>query len=345
MSELLTSVVVPCYNARPFIAETLESVLAQTYPAVEIVVVDDASTDGSWEIVQGFGDRVTAVRLAKNQGGSHARNGGASLARGDFLMFLDADDLIAPDTIAHLVRAVRDRPESLAICRWQRLKIIAGEWVKVPTEVAFPVPGADPLRGWLEGSWVPPCAVLWRRDVYDRTGGWDESLTYNDDGDLMMRGFMQGVQLVAADGGEAWYRFHGVARVSVGTDLFAEAKVRSGMRVLDKLMHRLEEKGQLTEYAVPLGTSFQWLAMLGFQHGHPELARESLALGRRLAGRRLVSATLAGRVLELLVGLEEKERIAQVLGRAGAVTRRRRNVLQRAQTVERITSADEGVLR
>ncbi|MDP9348276.1 MAG: glycosyltransferase, partial [Gemmatimonadota bacterium] len=164
----LVSVITPCYNAEPFVGETIRSVLAQTHPAVEHVLVDDASTDGSWAVIKRYAaehpERIRALRLEENRGGSHARNRGAELARGAFLMFLDADDLIAPDTLASLANAAGSHPAGIGICAWKRLRPREdGRWVTGPADV--PLPPSDPdgaLRAWLEVcSWVPPCAVLW----------------------------------------------------------------------------------------------------------------------------------------------------------------------------------------
>ena len=323
------SIVIPCYDAAAFVAETIESALAQTHPEVEVVVVDDASTDGSWQVIERYRDRVRALRLEANGGGSHARNRGAALARGDFLMFLDSDDVIAPDTVACLVAAIRDRPGATAVCRWERLAERKGRWTSAPADVPLPDPAADPLREWLRLRWVPPCAVLWRRDVYERTGGWDETISYNDDGELMMRSFVQGARLVLAPCGVARYRFHGASRITVGTDLTSERRLRSGMRVLEKLSSALEERGDADAYAVPIGTQYQLLAMYGFQNSHRSLARECIRLGRVRAGRRVVSPSLAGRLLERVLGLERKERLARLLARGGVATHGRRQFLRR----------------
>jgi glycosyltransferase involved in cell wall biosynthesis len=84
----LVSIITPCYNAAPFVAETIESVVAQTYPRIEHIVIDDGSADGSWEVIERYASRVTALRLERNRGGSYARNRGAELARGEFLMLM-----------------------------------------------------------------------------------------------------------------------------------------------------------------------------------------------------------------------------------------------------------------
>jgi glycosyltransferase involved in cell wall biosynthesis len=330
----LVSVVVPCHNAEPFVAETLQSVLAQSHPAVEAIVVDDASTDGSWEIVQGFAarhpDRVRALRLERNRGGGHARNRGAEMARGAYLMFLDADDLITPDALAAIVAAVRDAPGTLGAgeSRMLRQRNDRGPWE--PGESSAPLPDADPavaLRQWLFGSaWVPTCALLWRRDAYEATGGWDEELARNQDGDIAMRALAGGARIVCIPRTVGYYRMHGTTRISVSRNFVAPGKLQSQLRVLDRLSALLESQGRLPPYRRALGAAYHDVALMGFQNGHDDLARNALAQGRQLGGRSFVSATGPGRALERVLGLERKERVAQALARAGFLTRGRRTL-------------------
>jgi hypothetical protein len=334
----LVSVVTPCYNSAPFVAETVEAVLAQRYPQVEHIVVDDGSTDESWAVLEHYAGRITAVRVPKNRGGSHARNLGASMARGSFLMFLDADDLISPDTLDALVAAAGACPQAIAFSRWRRLRCAGGEWRLAPAEVPLPAPQADHLRSWLDGVWVPPAAVLWRREVYESTGGWDEALTFNDDGDLMMRALAGGARLVPAGGGEAYYRVHEPARVSVSASMASPERFRSAVRVLEKLAQLLEGQGRLTEYADPLGLAYHRLALNGFQFGLTEQARQCERMGERYAGRREVSPTWVGRFVSRLVGLERKERIAEGLASYGILTPKRRKFAELRNLRRRGTS-------
>ena len=104
----LVSVIMPCYNGARFIAESIESVLAQTHENLELIVVDDGSTDDSMEIVRGFGGRVRSEALPQNQGVNFARNRGVELACGDFVQFLDSDDLLRPEKVSRSLAAFDD---------------------------------------------------------------------------------------------------------------------------------------------------------------------------------------------------------------------------------------------
>ena len=116
----LVSVVIPAFNGERFIGPTIESALAQTYSSVEIIVVDDGSTDATQEAVRRFGDRVRYLRQS-NQGGAAARNQGISAARGDWVAFLDQDDLWLPQKLERQAAVFLAEP-STVVCftRWSR---------------------------------------------------------------------------------------------------------------------------------------------------------------------------------------------------------------------------------
>ena len=318
------SIVTPCYNAAEFVAQTIESVAAQGYADIEHIVVDDASTDSSWSVIEGFGTSIQAVRQQRNGGGAAARNHGAALATGEYLMFLDADDLLGPSAVEGLVSTLRARPTSLAACRWQRIVQRDDDWTTERAERPLPAPNDDQLLGWLQGRWVPPCAVLWPRAVFDAVGGWDETLTLNDDGDLMMRALACGVTIAIAETGTASYRTHGDRRLSVSRNVFEERHLRSQLRVFTKLARTLDAAGRLDPYRVAIGTSVQGLALTCHQLGAIDLGRECATLGQALAGRRAVSRTRPGRLLTWLLGMERKERLMRRLAAIGLMTRERR---------------------
>ncbi len=112
------SVVIPCYNAEPFLRETIESVLAQTVPVLEIIVIDDGSTDQSAAIAQSFGDQVRLIQQ-ENSGESVARNKGIELANGNWIALLDADDKWHPEKIEKQVSAIHDDAVVCIHTNWQ----------------------------------------------------------------------------------------------------------------------------------------------------------------------------------------------------------------------------------
>lgn len=306
------SVIIPCHNAAPFVGEAIESVLAQEWLHTDVIVVDDGSTDDSWEVSQRYGPCIQSLRLAENGGAAHARNRGVALSRGRWLLFLDADDRISPDALMWLAETAQRSPGAMVHCGWRYLVREDGAWV--PRAPVRHQAGGDPLRDWLEGGFVPTCSLLWPREIYAATGGWDPELTLNDDGDLAMRALAAGARLVRAAGGEGFYRRHGPERTSLSADVTSEPKLRSGMRVMEKLADVLDAQARLEDYREPMAKVYRELALYAFRAGHAELGRECLSHAGG-SSRGTGARTLAGRVLTRVLGLEGKERIAAALGR------------------------------
>jgi glycosyltransferase involved in cell wall biosynthesis len=332
----LVSIITPCYNTARFVAETIESVAAQTYPHIEHIVVDDGSTDGSWEVIERYTPSVTALRLEHNRGGSHARNRGAELARGEFLMFLDADDFIAPDTIGGLVAAAQEQPRLIAVCEYSRWKQQPdGRWAEASRERPVPEPDTDLFEAFLTMSaWSPPCCVLWRRDAYELVDGWDEELARDQDTDILLRAYARGGRLVRAHRGVGYYRLVEGERVSVSSGI-SLARYHASIRVVDKLAAELARLAQYPAYTGLLSRAYHKRALAGFRAGFWDAARESLRKGEAL-GRHVVSTRRSARVLERLLGLERKERVVQFLAGFGITTARWRETAQR----QRISDID-----
>jgi glycosyltransferase involved in cell wall biosynthesis len=333
-------VVTACHNAAPFVGETVQSVLAQSHPAVEHVVVDDASTDGSREVVRRYAaahpGRVRLVCVDSNRGPSHARNAGVAEARGEYLFFLDADDLVTPDTFAALVDTVRDVPVGIAVCECRYwVERPDGTWGEAPRHIPIPAAGADLFRAFLQQSaWAPTCSTLWSRDAYGLTDGYDETMVRDEDTDLLLAAYARGARILPASRGTGFYRTFGGTRASVSSGI-SEARFRSAVRVLDKLSAELQRLGREAEYAGLLGLAYRRNAMYGFQMGFPALARGALRRAEALGVHQAVSPRAAGRVAERLLGLERKERLARTLARLGITTPSRRRALQRQRAVRR----------
>lgn len=281
---MTVSVIIPCYNAEPYVAQTIRSVLEQTRPADQVIVVDDGSTDGSLEVVRRFGDRVLLL-TGRNGGASPTRNKGLVHATGDALMFLDSDDVLGPTALEALVEGLRQCPGAVAACPWFRLEKEGGLWVKKPASCAPRRAGQDPLAGWLTGWYHPPCSVLWSREAFQTVGRWDERGGPNDDGHVMMQALARGVPLVLTDEGEGFYRrLLPTDAPSVSSARLTAEGLSSRLWVLEQVALTLHERGRLHEYRVPLDEALERIKRESEEEHHPEVAVEAVAVARRYAG-------------------------------------------------------------
>jgi glycosyltransferase involved in cell wall biosynthesis len=182
-SQLLVSVVIPCYNHARFLGEAIESALAQTYPRVEIILVDDGSTDHTANVAALY----PAVHYVhqQNQGLAAARNTGLRASHGDFLIFLDADDRLTPETAEHGVHHLLNSPESAFVSgRYRYIKEDGTILNDYSQEPAAP----DPYAAFLRGNYIGMHAtVAYRRSALDTEGGFNPSLPACEDYDLYLR--------------------------------------------------------------------------------------------------------------------------------------------------------------
>jgi glycosyltransferase involved in cell wall biosynthesis len=181
MSSPLVSIVIPCYNAERYVAEAIRSGLEQTYTPVEVIVVDDGSTDKSLSVIQGFGDAVRSISVP-NAGGCAARNRGLRMAQGEFIQFLDADDWLYPQKIERQMAAWKAQPDATPICDWDVINVTTG----MTQRNTCPESCDDSLRTLLEHS-LPTQSPLHRREALNRVGGFLEGLPCSQERDLHLR--------------------------------------------------------------------------------------------------------------------------------------------------------------
>jgi glycosyltransferase involved in cell wall biosynthesis len=187
------SVVIPSFNRRPWIAATVQSVLAQTYGDVEVIVVDDGSTDDTTDILtRDFGDRIRVVRLPVNHGRSAARNLGWTLARGEFVAFLDSDDLWLPSKLSRQMPFF-DRPEVVLVhCvvgkTDQSGERLEEESIAMEREFERAIRRGYGYSG-ITRTWcrMYTSAVVVRRESLRQTGGFDPRLSNFEDWDVLWR--------------------------------------------------------------------------------------------------------------------------------------------------------------
>ncbi|OIP92503.1 MAG: glycosyl transferase [Syntrophobacteraceae bacterium CG2_30_61_12] len=177
------SVVIPTFNRAHLVAEAIRSVLAQTLPPLEIIVVDDGSRDATSEGLAAFGPKIRVIRQ-EHRGVSATRNAGIAAARGTWLALLDSDDLWRPTKLEAQIRYLEQHPD-LLLCQTEELWLRHGR--RLNPKSYHRKPSGYCFQKLLERCLVSPSALLIQRRLLDRIGGFDETLPACEDYDLWLR--------------------------------------------------------------------------------------------------------------------------------------------------------------
>jgi glycosyltransferase involved in cell wall biosynthesis len=223
----LVSILIPAFNAREYLADTLRSAVAQTWPRKEIIVVDDGSTDRTAAIARQFEPDGVRVVTQKNQGAATARNKAFSLCQGDYVQWLDADDLLASDKIARQIEALDPgrSKRTLVSSAWGRFMHRYYRAKFSPTPLWSDLsPTEWLLRKMAQDLYMQTATWLVSRELTEAAGPWDTRLLGDDDGEYFCR------VLLASDG----VRFVPQARV------FYRASGSSSLSYIGRSNRKLE---------------------------------------------------------------------------------------------------------
>lgn len=301
----LVSVVIPTYNCESYIADTLRSVLAQSHRPLEIIVVDDGSTDATRAVVSGFGPEVRLV-AQENQRVCRARNNGFALAQGEFVCFMDHDDHWYPWKIRRQLEAFEAHPQAGVVYTdfifWH------------PVDGAFPDPaglapaddGPPPVdaaySGWiyhrfLLDCWTLTSTAMIRREAFAASGGFDPALPFSEDWDLWLR-LSRTHPFVKLDRVSTLYRqlpsqgSRMVREIDFRSRLLAQARARWGLASPDgQALSAAEFDRNIARYRMQFGLQH-------LMHGDRRLGLQSIAQAWRTDPARLRYAAvwLAGRL-------------------------------------------------
>jgi glycosyltransferase involved in cell wall biosynthesis len=279
MSPPLVSIVTPSYEQRAYLEETMRSVLEQDYPAIEYLVVDDGSTDGSRELIRSYEDRLAWWTSRDNAGQAAALNAGFARATGDYLGFLNSDDTLLPGAVSRMVEALEAEP---------RLLLVYGDAVYTDERsrrtgylASRPFDPVAMVRD-CDNSVVQP-STLWRREAWERYGPFNEGGWYFFDFEFFLRFPPERVLRIAEP--LSTYRIHARAKStgSQGTRLARDharlAETFFGGDRLPQAAHAVARRGRASAYL--LGAEFAYEAL------DLSLARRYMLRGVRLDPRRL----------------------------------------------------------
>jgi glycosyltransferase involved in cell wall biosynthesis len=187
----LVSIIIPSYNSLKFLNESIHSALNQTYDKIEIILIDDGSTDGTKNHFHIWEKQGVRCINQENTGASSARNHGLSFASGEYIQFLDADDVLHKDKIITQVEAMKINNADLSFTGWgnfkenpqisQRFKFRDKDFTKIKT-------GIDVFKSFGNENWyIPTLSWLTKRELITKAGYWNPSFCPNDDGEFFSR--------------------------------------------------------------------------------------------------------------------------------------------------------------
>jgi glycosyltransferase involved in cell wall biosynthesis len=238
------SVIIPTRNRAALLRQAISSVIGQTWPNTELIIVDEASTDGTHNVIRDLANNIDEVVVHEQaQGPSMARNAGVHAASGSHVLFLDDDDLIHPRHVEALIQAAETLPVNhIPSTGWRRFQVKESGVVMDPV-VRCPPSWNGPeaiatLFGRSPGCQICGHSVLWPRDLFEEIQ-WDESLFTNGDMDFFGRALMNGYVFAGIESGMAYYRSHGALSVS-GT--------RSTRSVVSSAKYRLKWSSLLQDH-------------------------------------------------------------------------------------------------
>ena len=191
--QSIVSILTPNFNRASFVAETLESILAQTYLNWECIVVDDGSTDNSPDIIKNYAKKDARIKLFNRRrspkGACTCRNEGVNISTGKYVMFLDTDDLLEPFCLAQRVKTMFDNP-TLDFAIFPSL-LFRNQPYDLNLWWNIDKPEPELIRQFHQDAICQGTGVLWKKEAFNRIGQWDESLLLWQDIDLFFRAYIQ----------------------------------------------------------------------------------------------------------------------------------------------------------
>jgi len=213
----LVSILIPAYNAEHWLADTIRSALVQTWSRKEIIVVDDGSTDKTFSIARQFVSADVKSVTQENAGASATRNMAFSICKGDYIQWLDADDLLAPDKIARQMVVAESCADKkiLLSSEWGRFNFRLGRAKLIPTPLWADL---SPVE-WLllkMGRDLHMANQSWltSRELTEAAGAWDERLSLDDDGEYFCRVLLASSGVKFVSGAGSFYRISGTSGLS-----------------------------------------------------------------------------------------------------------------------------------
>jgi glycosyltransferase involved in cell wall biosynthesis len=297
-------VIIPCYNCEPWIGRAIDSVLDQEV-SKEIIVIDDGSTDNSLAVIGTFGQRIL-WRTGPNQGACAARNRGLSISKSDYLLFLDADDYIESETFRAWQTEIASTEPDLLFGPFA----ISRNGIRISqTNIEPHLTGSAILSRWLNGQFIPPCSVLWRRDFLTSLSGWNVNALIDQDGELVLRALLTGARVaIATEGCGIYVQHESPGRISKRTGFVVKERQLTMLRGLWELA---QARG-FGDLRLDFAAAFYQIAYEAYANEIDGVGSDALRMARALGLRGHIGSP-AHRSLSSVFGLRRKLQLSGFL--------------------------------
>ena len=280
----LVSILIPAYNAEKWISDTLRSAIAQQWTEREIIVVDDGSKDQTLDVVQRFKADGVRVVTQRNQGAAATRNAAFALCHGDYIQWLDADDLLSPDKISRQMEVAlqQESKRTLISCGWGGFLYRYSRAKFVPTPLWADLDRAEWLfRKMSQNLHMQTATWLVSRELTEAAGPWNTELLGDDDGEYFCRILLASNGVRFVPGARVYYRATGAGSLShIGnSDRKRDAQWRS-MQLHIKYLRSLEDTPRTR--AASVAYMHNWLNF--FYPERPDLIEQMQSTSRDLGG-------------------------------------------------------------
>jgi glycosyltransferase involved in cell wall biosynthesis len=279
----LVSILIPAYNAEEFIADTIRSAVAQAWPRKEVIIVDDGSRDGTAAVAARFASGDVHVVQQRNQGAAAARNHALAVAQGDFIQWLDADDLLSADKVGEQMRLLDGLgPNAVASCGWGTFRYRPWAARFTPTALWHDLEPLEwLLRKWETNSHMQTATWLVSRSLSEQAGPWNAALRSDDDGEYFSRVVAKSSGVHFAQKARVYYRVSPSNRLSyIGDSDEKLEALLNGMQIQIRLVRALDD-GQRTRSACEAYLT-EWLPH--FHPKRPDLVDAAKALAATWGG-------------------------------------------------------------
>lgn len=312
----LVTIIIPCYNAESFVADAIESAFAQTFKDIEIIVVDDGSTDGTIDVINRYANRIRILRQ-RNLGAPAARNNGMRAARGEFVQFLDADDILLPSKVEVCIQHFEPDID-VVFCDYideDALERRGGSLVKRAIySLQRPPPHWDPndvVTSTLKSP-VTTLAPLFRLSTLQQLGGWDERLKNNQDIELTFRLALNGARFKKIDQALVQVRHHRSA-----TRIRMRPDSHRGVLHATRIMHEqaLKLNALTPSLRTALAARYARWGRIAYLRGDRDIARNAFELARSMDRDAKPSGCPLYNAAARLLGLERMVAITAVCAR------------------------------